>query len=551
MSASSSVVRTAYDALLAKQSALKVGYQPVKENPNIYADLVEAIASYTPSRKRQSPLVNAGYAARIAVVTSTIDAFIKFNQDNARNLQLVIIGGGLDILGLWASSLCPNKIEVFEIDTDDIFREKRRILTSAGLVQPLTGNEHSSMTNSGAYSASIIHKGNATSKNYNLRSCDLRDMRQLQQALSQVDCSLPTLVLSELVLAYLGRVGVDEISRFIAEHLCANPTSAFVAFEALGPAASSSQNSVIEGYKARYYQKFVDKLERGLAKSNPDDVFHPLGSNALAVEMRFERIGFAFAKACLAGHAAACLTTLVAPEPFDEHAALALHLHAYVLAISFSQNVPLKFVRAMCPWSNVPKQDVALKSMQVKDGVSIIVNCIETSHQQVVQDLFVRTYQDLATDWKAVRKMVKTALKTDMQASDTDPCIARRYAMRGGAFLVALNAIDRTVIGCIGYTSCHSPQPSHPVGLICFEVNRLLVDSSSRGKGIGKALLQACHESIELQIGSETPYAVVATTPQILTAANRLYPSSGYCLQNEAKIGCLILNTYMYCKRSS
>jgi GNAT superfamily N-acetyltransferase len=352
-------------------------------------------------------------------------------------------------------------------------------------------------------------------------------------------------------MAYLGRAGVDDVAKYICEHLCVAPTSAFVAYEPLGPIQHNHQHkhSVIGGYRAQYYQQFVDKLERGLATSSVDDVFHPLGTSHQSVESRLERAGFGFAKACLAGHAAACWIRLTSPEPFDEHAALALHLHSYALAVSFSFNVPLKLVRAMCPWSNATMQDRAPTAIQIKDGSSIIISPIEVRDQQVVQDIFVHTYEDLSSDLKAVRKMVKTAIKSDLQASDSDPCIARKYAMWGGIFLVARGEIeDRTVIGCIGVRLCQSCESFLPIGLTCFEVNRLLVDLSSRGKGIGTSLLQACHRFIETEVGPNTPYAVIATTPQLLTAANGLYLSFGYRLQKEEKLGGVVLNTYVFWK---
>lgn len=121
--------------------------------------------------------------------------------------------------------------------------------------------------------------------------------------------------------------------------------------------------------------------------------------------------------------------------------------------------------------------------------------------------------------------------------------------MWGGIFLVARGEIeDRTVIGCIGVRLCQSCESFLPIGLTCFEVNRLLVDLSSRGKGIGTSLLQACHRFIETEVGPNTPYAVIATTPQLLTAANGLYLSFGYRLQKEEKLGGVVLNTYVFWK---
>ena len=547
MTTLNSVIRTAYDALLAKQSALNVGYQPVKKNQKEYADLLQIMSSRIPNQKRQAPLVNAGYAARISVVTSTINSFIDFHKSGPGNIQLVILGSGLDVLGLWAQTIYPKRVKVFEIDTEEICMEKRRTLASAGLLNDVHTDEHLTLTNSGQLCASTSLTETVKLMNYSLLSCDLRNTTALKGVCSQIDCSLPTLVLSELVLAYLGRAGVDNISRFVAEHLCTGSTSAFVVYEVLGASLQNYRSSAVDAYKARYNQQFVKKLERGFANANSDDIFHCLGNNKLAVETRLERAGFGFAKACIAGHAAACLTTLTPPEPFDEHAALALHLSSYVLAISFASTVSLNLVRTMCPWSEVTKQNLVPRKIKDADGSNVVIVSVEVSDQQAVQDLFVCTYEELCKDHKAVRKMVKCALRTDLLVSNVEPLIARKYAMWGGAFLVARRETDQIVIGCIGVRLCPAPNPLAPLGLLCFEVNRLLVKKTNQGKGIGKALLQSCHDFLVSEIGLGTPYAAIATTPQLLASANRLYHSFGYRLRKVEHQGGITLNTYIYC----
>ena len=546
MTTSNSIIRTAYDALLAKQSALNVGYQPVKENQKEYSDLLQIMSSRIPNQKRQAPLVNAGYAARISVVTSTVHSFIGFHKSYQGNIQLVIIGSGLDVLGLWAQTIYPKRVKVLEIDTEEICNEKRSILASAGLINAANANEHLTLTNSVQFCASDSPTESEMPTNYSLLSCDLRNTAALKHVCSRIDGSIPTLVLSELVLAYLGCAGVDSVSQFVAEHLCTGATSAFVVYEVLGSSLQNNRNSVVDAYKARYNQQFIKKLERGLANPSSDDIFHCLGSNKLAVESRLESAGFGFTKACIAGHAAACLTSLTPPEPFDEHAALALHLSSYVLAVSFTSTVSLDLVRSMCPWSEVTKQLTVPRKIKDSDGSDVIIAYIEVNDQQAVQDLFVCTYKELCKDHKAVRKMVKCALKTDLLVSNVEPWIARKYAMRGGAFLVARHKTDQSVVGCIGVRLCPSPNPLIPLGLLCFELNRLLVKKTIQGKGIGKTLLEACHEFIVTEIGLGTPYAALATTPQLLTSANGLYHSFGYRLRKVEHQGGIILNTYIY-----
>ena len=135
------VTKTAIDALNAKISALLSGHVPVQENGVIYHQLLTQTAQYIhhlhqqerqttvdevkqvensgevdlleilKKRTRQTPLVNAGYAIRVAIVSTTLSRYIRSVEEQYSNttsysvdkeddvINVVILGCGLDVLG--------------------------------------------------------------------------------------------------------------------------------------------------------------------------------------------------------------------------------------------------------------------------------------------------------------------------------------------------------------------------------------------------------------------------------------------------------------------
>ena len=154
MACNSSVSRTALDALHAKLSAISVGYVPVQYNGTEYNDLLYKISENVGNNedeksikkqskvvRRQTPLVNAGYAIRVLVVSKALERFIRINTlDNDNNIasddvNVVILGCGLDMLGLWASHTFPSKVKLFEVDCQEIVHLKKNALMKSGLVE--------------------------------------------------------------------------------------------------------------------------------------------------------------------------------------------------------------------------------------------------------------------------------------------------------------------------------------------------------------------------------------------------------------------------------
>jgi O-methyltransferase involved in polyketide biosynthesis len=509
-----SVSKTAKDSIQAKFSAIAAGYNPVvgpEDQAKSYESLLESVASALGAKHRQTPLVNAGYAVRVAAVCKQIQAFVSFHQlkqqqqGNASltpTLQLVHLGAGLDVTGLWSLSLDDSmEIHVIEVDTPEICAAKRETLLQLGLVEAVTESSvgeqkhvylHGRPTNDGCGSQS----------RYTLVATDLRDLGAVQEALAFVRTHVPTLIVSELVLTYLGESSCDDLLQYCVSHLCQNNGSYLMAWEPLLPRENVS--STIEDYKRQYYQQFMAKLDRGVTpeqEERPTGSFSPLGSTCREVEQRLRRAGFRQACVITAGNAAVearkAGVDLDSKELFDEHAALFLHLRSYTLACGFGLNADPLLQQTQCPWLfGVPP-----RALHLANDSNVWLTSIDTGDESQIRELFSRTYQDLSKEHISIRRMVKSALKTDLASttpSDVtgNSSIGERFRDWKGAFIVAVQCIPedkdgtrtlrRRIVGGIGVRKCDRKE-----GLVrgsktaTYEICRLFVDPDFRVGGIG------------------------------------------------------------------
>jgi ribosomal protein S18 acetylase RimI-like enzyme/O-methyltransferase involved in polyketide biosynthesis len=349
-SSTSSVEKTAFDALQAKQSAVVAGYDPiVVENRDVYEQLLlrainpssaqggcekEAGEEKSSSSKRnnptkprrQTPLVNAGYASRVLSISHSIRSFILYHKlisssssivqqkQQRRRIRIVFLGCGVDVIGLWARCLPSSlSVTIIEVDTPEVCSIKRKMLSDRGMVNNLTEHCHRGRddvvdgTNSNAttktkesesesgstlyYKGKIVHPSSAndTDDDYVLVPADLNDTSTLEIILdednNEEDDDIPTLVISELVLCYLPPPSTDRLLKWCSDRLCRTPDSALISLEPLGFDNSTTSSStartsgdddgiisVEDGYRREYCQKFDDKMKRG--KSSTTTTMH-------------------------------------------------------------------------------------------------------------------------------------------------------------------------------------------------------------------------------------------------------------------------------------
>ena len=330
---------------------------------------------------------------------------------------------------------------------------------------------------------------------------DLNQEEFVQELFSTIiDNDMPTLVLSELVLAYLSTPACDNLLRQCATLFQKTTTtnSCVLLYEPLGPLGdedddktkggteqneSSSSSSVLEAYQRSYYRQFNSKLQRGRAQPNnksgneKDDqsqnadattvtTVHPLGVSCRSVEQRLREAGLTHAHAALAGRVAASMPhqQWKAREQFDEHAALALHLSSYAVVCGFgvmsagegvddsSSDHSLLFRRFVCgdwafPGSAYAPRPIRLrKSSSNTNAVACWLTTIERCDESQVRRLFEATYKHLFDKYPAVRKMVKSALRKDLGVGSSGGRTSDHH--RGGSSMEGRAVLLLIIIDC-------------------------------------------------------------------------------------------------------
>jgi GNAT superfamily N-acetyltransferase/O-methyltransferase involved in polyketide biosynthesis len=550
----SPVAKTAFDSIQAKRSAQAVGrHSMVVENVERYKELLERVTSGLKT-KPQTPLVNAGYACRVLAVSHSVNAFIKYHQHIQPNkrIQIIFMGCGIDILGLWSRSLVPRcALRVVELDVPSVCSAKKVLLEQHKLVKFRDSDECGGC-------AGMIESETETSwsdPDYVLRPVDLRVTAQLDLLLRDgvvLDpLNAPTLVISELVLSYLDRTEMENLLTWCSSNLISPDGSAMLAVEPLGFDDSRTTHegiSVWDGYRRDYCKRFHSKMERGNAPSaqaltNESEAvrFYPIGASAEAVVKIFENAGYGRIHANNMGSAAAhasASTSFHISEIFDEHAALVMHLRSYLVITAFSHDVDGAFERLMCPASYAPFEIPPLLGSN-----GILYTTITPVDDEPMKEIYRKSHEDLTSTYSAVRKMVQGILNREFAVSTAGVVqseIAARYTEKGGCFFVAISYSEdvtprRSVVGCLGVKLSERKDATGSM-----EVFRLAVEEKHWRKGIGRQLLQTA----EAFARSRNIPKVFASTITNLENAMHLYEACGYHREGDTPLGALTMRTY-------
>lgn len=527
-----SITKTAHDAFLAKQSAVRAGYWI---GDDVYREL---LLSSSCRLSQQSPLVHAGYAVRVACILQTLEAFTTFYQDIPTTV--ILLGAGLDVTGLWSALRFSSR--VIEMDVPEICQIKAELLKDS--VHFIEKCESVTMA------PNVIFQGKTTTgRLYTLLAADLRNRERWEKELIHLlkdengNTLQAYLVISELVMTYLGGPACDGILEFCSKL----QNSCLVGFEPFGTNNNDGHDkSVLEEYKRTYICQFENKLEKGIASGSrlsSSVSMYPLGDCAEKVMSRMKQY-FPRAYATSAGRAASSRgMTLRIPEPFDEHIALTLHLQSYVLACAFSSSHETLLLRMMCPWSvgHAPKR------IPGQNNTTAWITPLELEDEAAIRALFSQSYQHLFESFPSIKKMVQTALKKDMamttDASSSTSQMRKWFCDRDGDFFVAVQQHRRTLLGGIAVRKC-TPKETHDSmdTTDVYELHRLVVHPDWCQRGIGKALL----ESIQRHLITKTRKKVLltATTFAGLNGANHFYRSCGFGLPRSFQLGDLPMHSY-------
>jgi GNAT superfamily N-acetyltransferase len=572
MAAESSVTRTAHDALMAKASACRAGYRPRGvPKADVYTGLL--LLDQPPGvsrRRRQTPLVHAGYALRFQAILATVTRFVDYvmalpndGEDGstsppAPKAQLIFLGAGMDVTGLWAGHLADH-LHIIEVDLPTVCATKGQRLCEEHqhVVAEATEKDGTIAAPSTIFRGTF--RANQTCS-YSLVAADLRATEALSAALDAiaVDWRRPALFVSEVVLAYIGQAASGDLLTWCARTV-QHPHSCLCVLEPLGPVGNGSEVaplSVLEGYQQTYTRMFAAKLERGSASttsttsgsSSNGSSLTPLGTSPRDAALRIRDAGWGHVAAVSLAKATA-KTAMTAVEAFDEHAALLLHAQSYVVACAFSTTATALFRRVLAPWMS-PIAPYRIPSTPSHFWITTM----DATEEARVKDLFVEGYADLCRQSKSVSKLLQAALKKDLLLKPVDSDeqglharshFAKYYEERRGCFLVAINATNGHIGGFIALSKA-SPKEKGILGESpdTFEVHRLFVVPEYRSYGLAGHLMDAIHVVARNQVKNGATATLVATTLHVLEAANRFYEHRGFTLYEKVPLQDVTLHTY-------
>ena len=525
--------------------------------------------------RRQTPLVNAGYAVRVSLLTSVLKNLLvgfksqSIKGEDSRIVNVMILGGGFDIIGSWLVIVAERlKIElrIFELDGSSNSRMKQRCLSM---------NNSTVQVNE---DGDVLIKGCSVKHKYSCIECDLRNIADVHNAIfgskkKSLNPLMPTIILSELVLSYLGGVAARGLVRFLSSKILIADNSCFIAYEVKGgielgidqysttPKSLDKKCMSFSTFDQRYCEMFQEKLDRGKSLNEIEERFNSVTESASSIVNEFrDMLDDVFV---MSAHDAAmyCCTKMEAPEMFDEFTALNLHLQCYTVTAAFSPNTSLEFVEdTLSCWRS------ELQQAECKATVSI--QTVEKRHHDEVRRLFQSTYSFISNENKAIRKMIKTALKTDLKSvadalSPDESSIRHHYNAAGGNFLVASlesqklrsgdGDVSEAILGFIGVKKCNQTEhmaflPKNSKDHV-YEIHRLAVDKDFRRMKVGsrlmKSLLKWLKDSLCIQAEGDPQIYMIATTLSILKEANQFYVRHGFELIEEKKAGTLVYNLFL------
>ena len=357
---------------------------------------------------------------------------------------------------------------------------------------------------------------------------DLQDSASLPTLLEAAgfDFTLPTVVVAEVVLAYMPNTAVESLLSMLSTLCHRHITLTYDPM--LAPSSTSG------GFGADMRRRFAARgaAVKFLCGSSTEycavlqrcGMDHVLGMDMLLFKNIFGQDE----------------THPAFGEPFDEFHSLALTLRLYHQCLSCSHKTDLVAVWSVlrgavnddCGGSAVAADDFWARvqskqeqvAQQAREGghvaaLEAVIVPAEPQDLSSLHALLQAAFDVVATKYKTVRKFIKTA-KADMkktvvsmQEGKWDPGNDRR------SILLVAKKGARTV-GCIGVSS----RPS-ATGAPTWELQHMCVDETHRGCGLGRKLL---HRALK-----EAGYGVSGCTVHLsvvreLEAARHLYSRTGF-----------------------
>jgi len=194
------IIATSEDAVAAKASCARLGY-----NKDPYVGVLSLQGS------KKSPLINRGYWARIKIVETVVDDFIKLHE--GQKVQILNIGAGMDTLffRMYDAGLISNVSKFVEMDFPQVISRK--------IIAMERKPEFNKITKDWKFTIKDC-QGDV----YAAFGGDLAQLEHIERAFKEygVDFAAPTLVISECVICYMDVKDSDALVKWFSDSFTGN-----------------------------------------------------------------------------------------------------------------------------------------------------------------------------------------------------------------------------------------------------------------------------------------------------------------------------------------
>ncbi|CAF0806348.1 unnamed protein product [Adineta ricciae] len=184
-------------SILSKVSMVKLGY---------FNDLY--LRDFVDKDVRRSPSINRGYYIRMKALDYALNMF--YSTYDQREVQIVNLGAGFDATWFRLEEERKQRTHFIDIDFPEVMKRKLALIEVRSRLSEQFEPVHT---------FSSLDNFAVTNEKYSLIGVDMRDSLTLNTLLQtvKVDETKPTLLISEVVLTYMGRSSCNRVIQWILD----------------------------------------------------------------------------------------------------------------------------------------------------------------------------------------------------------------------------------------------------------------------------------------------------------------------------------------------
>ena len=190
------------------------------------------------NKKKMLPIINRGTWTRVHAIRQVLLRFIKANAGANQKVNVVSLGAGYDSTYFWLRQhhgITDATLDYIELDFSDVIKKKLQTIKSQDALKKLVWGEEA--TTFGNREGSCLSDNELDAPGYKLIAGDVRDDDIMKGKLTgtNVDGSLPTLIITECILIYMRADDTHGVLRWTKEYFGEQGDLAYLNYEMINP----------------------------------------------------------------------------------------------------------------------------------------------------------------------------------------------------------------------------------------------------------------------------------------------------------------------------